>query len=51
MEPPQPNPRIDLSRLMRPVPWRPALLVGDASYPISKPQLRSMVRAARRPRS
>jgi hypothetical protein len=49
MDPAQPHPRINLDRLLRPVPWRPALQIGDSFYPISKVQLRSMVKAARRP--
>jgi hypothetical protein len=44
------NPRKpNLARLMRPVPWRPALLVGDAGYPITKSRLRAMILNAKRP--
>jgi hypothetical protein len=38
----------NLSRLMRPVPWRPALQIGDASYPIPKSMLAGLIRTARR---
>jgi hypothetical protein len=38
----------DLSRLTRPVPWRPALQIGDASYPIPKPMLRQLILSAQR---
>ena len=38
----------NLARLMKPVPWRPALQIGDAGYPISKPALRALVLTAQR---
>jgi hypothetical protein len=40
----------DIARLTRPVPWRPALQIGDASYRIPKPALRALILAAERPR-
>jgi hypothetical protein len=41
----------NLARLMSPVPWRPALQVGDAGYPIPKAALRALILTAQRPRS
>jgi hypothetical protein len=38
----------NLARLMRPVPWRPALQIGDAGYPIPKPVLRALILSAQR---
>jgi hypothetical protein len=38
----------DLSRLMRPVPWRPAMQIGDAGYRIPKPALRALILSAQR---
>jgi hypothetical protein len=38
----------DLARLMRPVPWRPALQIGDAGYRIPKPALRALILTAQR---
>jgi hypothetical protein len=38
--------RPDLERLKAPVPWRPALQIGDAGYPVPKPVLRDMIRRA-----
>jgi hypothetical protein len=38
----------NLARLMRPVPWRPALQIGDAGYPIPKPVLRTLILTAQR---
>ena len=38
----------NLSRLMQPVPWRPALQIGDASYRIPKPALRTLILNAQR---
>ena len=38
----------DLSRLTRPVPWRPALQISDASYPIPKQMLRELILSAQR---
>jgi hypothetical protein len=40
----------DLARLAQPVPWRPALQVGDAGYRIPKPALRALILTAERPR-
>jgi hypothetical protein len=39
----------DLARLSRPVPWRPALQIGDASYRIPKSALRELILSAKRP--
>jgi hypothetical protein len=39
----------NLARLMSPVPWRPALQIGDAGYPISKSMLRALIVSAKRP--
>lgn len=39
----------DLARLARPIPWRPALLIGDAGYRIPKPALRALIQRAERP--
>ena len=47
MEPPR---KPDLARLMRPVPWRPALQIGDAHYRMPKAALRALIVAAERPR-
>jgi hypothetical protein len=38
----------NLARLMSPVPWRPALQIGDASYRIPKPALRALIVSAQR---
>ena len=38
----------NLARLMSPVPWRPALQVGDASYRLPKAALRSLILSAQR---
>jgi hypothetical protein len=38
----------NLARLKSPVPWRPALQIGDASYPIPKPALRALILKADR---
>jgi hypothetical protein len=38
----------NLARLMQPVPWRPALQIGDAGYPIPKPVLRTLILTAQR---
>jgi hypothetical protein len=38
----------NLARLMQPVPWRPALQIGDASYRIPKPALRALILSAQR---
>jgi hypothetical protein len=44
------NPRKpNLARLMSPVPWRPALQIGDASYRIPKSALRALILSAKRP--
>jgi hypothetical protein len=40
----------DLSRLTRPIPWRPAPQIGDAGYPIPKSVLRALILSAERPR-
>jgi hypothetical protein len=39
-----------IGRLRAPVPWRPALLVGDAGYRVPKPALRAIVARAERAR-
>jgi hypothetical protein len=39
----------NLARLATPVPWRPALQIGDASYRIPKPALRALILTAKRP--
>jgi hypothetical protein len=41
----------NLARLMSPVPWRPALQIGDAGYPIPKSVLASLIRNAQRGRA
>jgi hypothetical protein len=41
----------DLARLAQPIPWRPALQIGDAGYRIPPPMLRALIRRAERPRS
>ena len=41
----------DLARLMRPVPWRPAMQIGDAGYRIPKPALRALILSAQRGRA
>jgi hypothetical protein len=46
----QPPRRPDLARLASPIPWRPALQIGDAGYRISKPALRALILRAERPR-
>jgi hypothetical protein len=38
----------NLARLMKPVPWRPALQIGDAGYPIPKAALRALILTAQR---
>jgi hypothetical protein len=40
----------NLARLASPIPWRPALQIGDAGYRISKPALRTLILNAQRPR-
>ncbi len=40
----------DLARLAAPIPWRPALQISDASYPLSKRGLRELIRRAEKPR-
>ena len=47
MEPPR---QPDLRRLTSPVPWRPALQIGDAGYRIPKPALRMLILTAQRAR-
>jgi hypothetical protein len=46
MEPPR---KPNLARLTSPVPWRPALQIGDAGYPVSKAMLRALILTAKRP--
>jgi hypothetical protein len=41
----------NMARLTSPIPWRPALLVGDAGYRIPKPVLRALILNAERPRA
>jgi hypothetical protein len=41
----------NLARLTRPVPWRPAMQIGDAGYPISKSALRALILSAQRGRA
>ena len=41
----------NLARLMSPIPWRPALQIGDAGYPIPKSALRELILSAERPRA
>ena len=48
MEPPR---KPNIARLMQPVPWRPALLIGDAGYPIPKSALRALILSAQRGRA
>ena len=38
----------NLSRLMQPVPWRPALLIGDSYYRVPKPAMRALILNAER---
>jgi hypothetical protein len=38
----------NLARLMQPVPWRPALQIGDAGYQIPKSALRALILTAQR---
>jgi hypothetical protein len=38
----------NLTRLASPVPWRPALQIGDAGYRIPKAVLRTMILTAQR---
>jgi hypothetical protein len=38
----------NLARLAEPVPWRPALQIGDAGYRIPKPALRALILSAQR---
>jgi hypothetical protein len=46
------NPRKpNLARLMSPVPWRPALQIGDAGHRIPKPAMRTLILTAQRPRT
>jgi hypothetical protein len=40
----------DLARLASPIPWRPALQIGDAGYAITKPALRALILRAEKPR-
>lgn len=40
----------DFSKLTRPVPWRPALQIGDTHYRVPKQALRALILAAERPR-
>jgi hypothetical protein len=47
----QPPRKPDLARLARPVPWRPALQIGDAGYRIPKPALRALILRAEKPRA
>jgi hypothetical protein len=43
------NPRKpNLARLSSPVPWRPALQIGDSSYRIPKSALRALILSAER---
>jgi hypothetical protein len=39
----------NLARLMSPVPWRPALQIGDSGYRIPKSTLRALILSAKRP--
>jgi hypothetical protein len=41
----------NLARLTSPIPWRPALQIGDAGYKIPKPVLRALILSAERPHS
>jgi hypothetical protein len=41
----------DLALLASPVPWRPALQIGDAGYRIPKPALRALILSAQRGRA
>jgi hypothetical protein len=45
----QPPRKPNLARLASPIPWRPALQIGDASYPVPKSALRAMILSAQRP--
>ena len=36
-----------MPRLTGPIPWRPALQIGDAGYPIPKPVLRELIARAK----
>jgi hypothetical protein len=47
----QPPRKPDLARLASPIPWRPALQIGDAAYRIPKPALRALILRAEKPRS
>ena len=38
----------DMARLLRPVPWRPAMQIGDAGYRIPKSALRALILTAER---
>jgi hypothetical protein len=38
----------NMARLISPVPWRPALQIGDAGYRIPKPVLRAIILRAER---
>jgi hypothetical protein len=38
----------NLTRLASPIPWRPALQIGDAGYRIPKPALRALILSAKR---
>jgi hypothetical protein len=46
----QPPRKPDLARLASPVPWRPALQIGDAGYRLPKPALRALILRAEKPR-
>jgi hypothetical protein len=39
--------RQQVERLSAPIPWRPALQVGDAGYRLPKPVLRRLIETAR----
>jgi hypothetical protein len=40
----------DMARLAQPIPWRPALQIGDAGYRIPKAALRALILRAEKPR-
>jgi hypothetical protein len=44
--------RRQIERLRAPIPWLPALQVGDSHYPLPKPALRRLIETAQgtRPR-
>jgi hypothetical protein len=50
VEPVDPARRALIERLRAPVPWRPALQVGDAGYRVPQPVLRELIARAERPR-